>query len=319
VPADPIEGALTEAERRLAISDRDLSASVAHFVSQLRHVCAEWGLTPVEWFPGGAGTPTLAVTRQDGTAAVLKVAEPGVLDAAARVMAAATGHGYAEVLRWDPHRGALLTERLGHDLWTEAPTLMKQSQVTVTLLSQAWCVPLDRGSPFQGKASRLLAILADLGPRYGAEHRDALALATHYATGLASTERPEVVCHGDPHAGNVLRRGSGWALVDPDGFVGERTYDLGVILRDACREIMALESVRPRSGIALLHAACRSVAEATGVNPERVWRWAFVERVTTGLYLRWFGRMEESVGFLETATLVARRTQPDQGDGMDDV
>jgi streptomycin 6-kinase len=54
-----------------------------------------------------------------------------------------------------------------------------------------------------------------------------------------------VVCHGDPHAGNVLRRGDGWALIDPDGFVGERAYDLGVVMRDACREITDAEASQP--------------------------------------------------------------------------
>ena len=44
--------------------------------------------------------------------------------------------------------------------------------------------------------------------------------------------------HGDPHPGNLLavrpRQGApkGWCFVDPDGFVADRAYDLGVALRD---------------------------------------------------------------------------------------
>ena len=63
-------------------------------------------------------------------------------------------------------------------------------------------MPLACGAPFQGKAAGLLAILADLGPRYGTQHKDALVVATSYAKELAASERAEVVCHGDPHAGN---------------------------------------------------------------------------------------------------------------------
>ena len=105
-----------------------------------------------------------------------------------------------------------------------------------------------------------LQILADLGPRYGSDLGEAIGWATGYARELADTERPEVVCHGDPHAGNVLRRGSGWALIDPDGFVGERAYDLGVVLRDACDEFAAAEAAGAGAaggaGEALLRERC---------------------------------------------------------------
>ena len=305
VTREPIDLAVAEAERRRCISDRDVSASVRHFVAVVRGVCREWGLTVESWLEGGAGTPPLAVSRTDGSAAVLKIAEPGALDAAVRVLTAGDGHGYARVLAWDTDRGALLLERLGHDLWTETSALGGQGQVLVPLLQQAWRVPMHCGRPFQSKASGLLAILADLGPRYGAQHSDALVVATEYAEGLAASERAEVVCHGDPHAGNVLRRGEGWALIDPDGFVGERAYDLGVVIRNACSEIADAEAVQAGAGRRMLRDECRRLAELASADPERVWRWGFVERVTTGLYLRWHGRARESATFLDTATLLA--------------
>jgi streptomycin 6-kinase len=223
------------------MSDRDVSGSVEHFTQAVRPVCEHWGLAVERWLDGGAGTPTLAVTKPDGTPGVLKIAEPGSLDAAVRVMESADGRGYARVLAWDIDRGALLTERLGSALLSEASTLHEQGPLIVPLLRDAWRVPLDRGSPFVGKAAGLLRILADLGPRYGTRHQSAIARAIRHAEELTASERPEVVCHGDPHAGNVLRRESGWALIDPDGFVGERSYDLGVVLRDACGEVSAAE------------------------------------------------------------------------------
>ena len=52
-------------------------------------------------------------------------------------------------------------------------------------------------------------------------------------------DRDLVVVHGDPHPGNLLavrapRPGAdtGYVFVDPDGFVADRAYDLGVALRD---------------------------------------------------------------------------------------
>ena len=302
---DPIDRAVTEAERRRSVSDRDLSASVQHFGAVVRSVCQEWGLTVERWLAGGAGTPPLAVRRADGSAAVLKIAEPGALDVSVRVLRAGGGHGYARVLAWESETGALLLERLGHDLGNESSTLGGQAQVLVPLLREAWRVPLTCGHPFQSKASDLLAILADLGPRYGIQHEDVLIVATEYAKELAASEMAEVVCHGDPHARNVLRRGEGWALIDPDGFVGERAYDLGVVMRDACREIADAEKLQLGSARPMLREQCRRLAEPVNVDPERVWRWGFVERVTTGLYLRWHGHARESATFIDTATLLA--------------
>jgi hypothetical protein len=176
----------------------------------------------------------------------------------------------------------VLLERLGHDLWAEASTLSRQGQVLVPLLQEAWRVPLTCGRPFQSKASDLLAILADLRPRYGTHHQKVLVVATEYAKQLAASETPEVVCHGDPHAGNVLRRGGGWAFIDPDGFIGERAYDLSVVMRDAYHEITAAEALQPGSARPMLLEGCRRMAEFADVDRERLWRWGFVERVTTG-------------------------------------
>ncbi|WP_295702390.1 aminoglycoside phosphotransferase family protein [Lapillicoccus sp.] len=303
---DVIESAVAEARRRGEMSERDVSGSVAHVERALPVVCRDEGLTPDSWFSGGAGMPTLAVTTADGTAAVLKLDQPGLLDVQAQVMLAADGHGYARVLTWNPSLGALLTERLGDTLWTEARSLEAQTAAILPVLREAWDVPIEVGSPFVGKAAGLRTILADLGPRYGSGHPWALARAEGYATALATSEQPEVVCHGDPHAGNVLRRGGGWALIDPDGFVGERAYDLGVVLRDACREIEAAEATTAGSGAALLDAACHRLGPLAGVDPGRVWRWAYVERVTTGLYLCWHGYPEEAASFLATADLLLR-------------
>ena len=314
--ADVIEAAIAQARRRAAASDRDLQPATDNYARQLIALCRDWRLTAYRWFDGGAGMPAVAVTAPDGISGVLKLAAPGELDAQARVMLAADGKGYARVLAWDAERGALLTELLGPTLGTEAPTLGEQVRVLAPLLQDAWTAPLEAGSPCVGKAAGLLQILADLGPRYGSDLGEAIGWATGYARELADTERPEVVCHGDPHAGNVLRRGSGWALIDPDGFVGERAYDLGVVLRDACDEFAAAEAAGAGAGAgvgaaggageALLRERCRHLAGLCDVDAERVWRWASVERVTTALYLRWHGAVEQAAPFAATATVLAR-------------
>lgn len=307
--SDVIAAAVAEADRRSARSDRDLSVDLRHYQRALPLVCARWRLQPVEWLDGGVNPPPLAVVTPAGVAGVLKVQPPGSLDAAARLLIEANGKGYVRVLDWDRGLGALLTERLGDTLWIAHADLAGQARAIVPLLRLAWQLPLSQGDASESKARGLLGILDELGARYGADAPAALELAAHYAERLAQTERAEVVCHGDPHAGNVLQRGDGWALIDPDGFVGERAYDLGVLLRDGCREIVEAESHRPGDGVRLLHTSCLLLAHLAGVEAERIWRWAFVERVTTGLYLHWFGHADQGRSFLTTAQVIARSSR----------
>lgn len=305
---DPVGEAMVEAHRRAAISDLDVSGPLTHFVATARSLCADWGLTATGWFSEGAGMPTLAVTQANGDGGVLKLAPAGALDVQARVMTAAHGRGYAVVLAWDAARGAILTERLGDSLAQHTPEVAAQGEAVVGALRRAWEVPLRDGSPFEGKALGLSSMLANLGERYGSRHPDALALAARYTAELARSERPEVVCHGDPHPGNVLRRGEAWALIDPDGFVGEREYDLGVTLRDACWQIIAAEAQAPGSSRVWLRARCHRVAQLAGADADRIWAWAFVERVTTGLSLHWLGHTDKAKSFLNTADLLTRST-----------
>ena len=164
-------------------------------------------------------------------------------------------------LRWDADQGAVLLERLGRDLWAEAVLLAEQGRVVVPLLQDAWRVPLACGTPFRGKAAGLLGILAELGPRYGSDHPGAIPLATRYARQLASAERAEVVCHGDPHTGNVLRCGTGWALIDPDGFVDEVPTTSG----SSCETPVA--SSRQRNSRNLVPLCLRYDASATTSRP----------------------------------------------------
>ena len=84
-----------------------------------------------------------------------------------------------------------------------------------------------------------------------------------------------VVVHGDPHPGNALRvpagragSGSGFVFVDPDGFLADPGYDLGVVLRGWCGELTAGDPA------ALARRYCRLLAGRTGVEEDAVWEWA---------------------------------------------
>jgi streptomycin 6-kinase len=107
-----------------------------------------------------------------------------------------------------------------------------------------------------------------------------------------------VVAHGDPHAGNALeilepRAGaeSCFVLVDPEGFLAERAYDLGVVLRTS-------PAARARTD-------CRLLAALTHVDEQAIWEWGFLERVSSGLYHAVLGDEAGAQRFLASAAALA--------------
>ncbi len=115
-----------------------------------------------------------------------------------------------------------------------------------------------------------------------------------------------VVVHGDPHPANLLvltssRPGaeSGYVFVGPDGFLADPAYDLGVVLRDCCAELLAGDGPElARRYVALL-------AIETGIDETAIWEWGFLERVVTGLYTLACGVSGVARPFLDTAELLA--------------
>ena len=276
----------------------------------LSELVDRWSLTIGEVFGEGLGGPVLAVETA-GHPAVLKVDRPGPgFTAQVATMQAAAGRGYAAVLAADVPRGAVLLERLGPSLASAHLPPDEQVRHLTTALRQAWEVRIDQvpDLPHRGdKATELAGIVGRFRheedeERWGRALERADELARHLAA-TRDTSR-DVLCHGDPHSGNALQSAGvpRYKLVDPDGFRCEPEYDVGVVLRDFSRELSATGSRRQASD---LHSRLgRLAAEATGTDVERVLQWAFVERVTTGLYLRWFDDLDTAQSYLDTAELL---------------
>jgi streptomycin 6-kinase len=150
------------------------------------------------------------------------------------------------------------------------------------------------------KAVELAVGVRELDQRLGGPTDPAvLRAALDHADALAGWTGPTVVVHGDPHPANALRapdgRGSGWVLVDPDAFRADPAYDAGVVLRDWSTHLRGPDARRTLRGWTAL------VADRTGLDPERVWAWAFLERVSTGLFVTSIGAERLGRPFLDSA------------------
>lgn len=252
---------------------------------------------------GGSSSYVVQATTSAGEAAVLKVALPlPWVDAAAEgaVLAAAAGRGYVPLLARDPELGAVLIARLGERLDSCGAPAEEQLRVTARVLRDAWRVPAD-GFRDGGRAGTLAREVVRTWERLGRPcPGSVVAAAVEAATRRGVDASADViVAHGDPHAGNLLSTGEGWALIDPVGFLAPREHDLGVAVRDRSSELLA--SPDPA---ALLRSWCRLLADEADADADAVWEWALADRVSTALYLRACGGPQHGADMLAVAQLL---------------
>lgn len=172
-------------------------------------------------------------------------------------------------------------------------------------LRQAWAAPTETAQPENNKASQLAQTVHRLWHKVNQPGPEIVATRALQFAERRSASDPahNVVVHGDPHPYNALstptpRIGaeSGFVFVDPDGFIADPTYDLGVILRDWCPQLLAAQA--PAT---LAQHYCHLLATGTDLDETAIWEWGYLERVSTGLYLLDLGADHLARHFLRTA------------------
>jgi streptomycin 6-kinase len=289
-----------------------LGAPGLAWLDQLPGLIAEferaWGITAGAELPGGNASCVLGARTADGQPAVLKLVMPDpLLRSEVRTVAGADGNGYVRALAHDERRGVLLLEALTTPLGQGGMPPEQVIDVLAATLRRAWTVPawpgLEDAEPDKacGLADLILVGWEELDrPCPRAVIDEALRCAERRCA-ARSPDRC-VVVHGDPHPGNALRvpgprpgAEAGYVLVDPSSFLAEPAYDLGVVLRDWCPQLLAGDAV------ALARGYCRRLAARTGVDEAAIWDWGFLERVSTGLFVLGLGDPDAAEPFLRSA------------------
>lgn len=295
---------------KLAASGPDGGRWLADLPSLVELLERRWRITVDDVLDGGSTSLVTRAVRGDGKHAVLKIAVPGHdVNDQVHTLERAAGGGYALLYEADPVNRALLVEALGASLDRTARPAEQQVDILCETLQVAWQVPRAAGQdvpPEEEKASALGHYVADAWQRLGRPCpqrvlENALLCAEHRAAAFDLST--SVVVHGDPHPGNCLRSEttrpgaeSGFLFVDPDGFLADRGYDLGVVLRDWCPQLRHDPDLLPR--------LCRRMADLTGVDPHVIWEWGLLERVSTGLAMMEFGAEAQGRDFLASAEML---------------
>ena len=271
-----------------------------------------WGLDVSHALDGGTASLVVAAADRTGRRCVLKVAMPLDMDTGdsfARSVAVhrlAGGRGCAELLAVDDDVPAMLLERLGpnlHDLGMAVPEVLR---TIATTLRTFWRpVPEDCGLPsgadgaewLRGHIVTTWEALARPCDRAVVDR----ALACCDERAAAFDPSVAVLVHGDAHGWNTLQAGPAThKLVDPEGLRSEPAHDLSVPMREYNEPL--LDGDTPR----LVRERAEVLAALCDLDPEPVWQWGYIERVSTGLTsMRELGGGEGS-DFLEVAARCLR-------------
>lgn len=309
---------LTQAVRANAAAVPGGAAWLAELPHLLTALEAQWAVRITEWLHGGTTSLVARATTSDGRPVVVKAAVPGSwFDDQARTLAAADGDGYVRLLAYDAGRHAALLEALGRSLHDSDLSVSAQLSILARLLQRAWRTP-----PVNTRARDKAAELAELVQRLWEElgHPCSVqvidrALVCARRRSQAFDPQDAAVLHGDAAAANAAqvlapRQGTedGFVMLDPDAFVGDRTYDLGVAVRDWCEQL--LDAAAP----ARLYADwCRTLADVTSTDADAIADWGYLERVSTGLYAMSLTAQDEGLAHLRSAQVLVdawRSTTP---------
>ena len=271
-------------------------------------LAARWGLSIGETFTGGTSGLVLAAVDETGRACVLKVAMPlewNDLDSfrrSVRVHELAEGRGCARLYAHDVDMSALLMERLGRNLAElEQPVPRLLESVTETLRVFWRPVTEECGLPTGvDKTAWLADYITTSWDELGQPcARQVVDRALDYCAQRAAAFDPSVavLVHGDAHGWNTVEAGEGtFKFVDPEGLRSEPAHDLGVLMREYNEPLAEGDTFRlTRERAELLAGWC-------DIDPEPVWQWGFIERVSTGMAnIRDFDN-DGGALFLEVAT-----------------
>lgn len=283
---------------------------------------ADWTVTCGTALEGGNAAYVAEAVTADGQLAVLKIALPPGIDGFApfeqelHALQDAGGDPYARLICHDEERRSMLLERLGRPLASLGwPTDRQIAAITATL-ARGWR-PAKSGRLPSGaaKAKWLAGFITDAWRDLGEPCTERAARrAVGYAAERASRVDPghAVLVHGDAHPSNVLAVPDGidhsahpaFMLIDPEGLASEPAHDLGVVLRGWNEDLLAAHAA------AVAFQRCEAVSRRTGVDPESIWQWSYIERVSTGLFLLRLGHEAEARSFLEVADRLGDSVTP---------
>jgi streptomycin 6-kinase len=241
---------------------------------RLATLLEEWELTPDGWSMHGYCSIVVPVQTSDGEPVVLKVTFDVDEESEHEHLALQRwgGRGAVRLLRADPHRRAMLLERLHHEDLTVLPDL-DACELVAGLYPQLHLPALPQLRTVTSYVERWAAAL-DTMPRSAPIPRrmveQALSLARDLVADPASTG---VIVHGDLHYLNVLAADrEPWLVIDPKPMSGDPHFEVAPMLWNRMEEL----GTAMRAGV---RRRFHTLVDAAGLDEARARDWVIVRMV----------------------------------------
>jgi streptomycin 6-kinase len=247
----------------------DWAAWVDTLPGHVRDLLAKWELSRDGWMMHGFTALVVPVRTATGRPAVLKIGFPD--DESEHEHLALQhwhGRGAVELLRADPHRRAILIERLStedlDDTWD-----LEACEVVAGLYPLLHLPAPPQLRTLTSYVERWSAQLAGL-PRSAPLPRrmveQALSLARGFVDDPVSTG---TLIHADLHYRNVLRSERGWLAIDPKPVSGDPHYEPAPMLWNRFEELDG----DVRNGV---RRRFHTLVDAGGLDEDRARDWVVV-------------------------------------------
>jgi streptomycin 6-kinase len=258
----------------------ELGPSWATWLERLPRLVSElvvdWQLTPDGPARHGFASLVTPVRTSSDTAAALKVTFDGDEESVHEAVALQhwNGRGTVRLLRADPHRRALLLERLHYEDLTGLDDSLA-CEVIARFYARLHVPALPQLRTVPSYVEGWLDALADL-PRNAPIPRRLVEQATSLGQDLVADPASRgTMVHGDLHYENVLAADrEPWLVIDPKPMSGDPHYEPAPMLWNRWEELVATGNVRDA-----IRRRFHTIVDAGGLEEERARDWVVVRMV----------------------------------------
>ncbi len=257
----------------------------------LEDLLEEWQLTTDGWMMHGFVALVAPVRTTSNRPAVLKVSFPDEESEHEHLaLQHWHGRGAVQLLRADPHRRAMLLERLHPERLTEVWDL-EACEIVGALYAQLHVPALPQLRPLTDFVDRWaddMAVLPRNAPLPRRMIEQAVSLSRDFVTDPASTG---TLIHADLHYENVMAADrQPWLAIDPKPMSGDPHYEVAPMLWNRFEELAG----DVRSGV---RARFHALVDHAGLDEDRARDWVVVRMMNNACW-----RLEEDQPDVEPVT-----------------
>jgi streptomycin 6-kinase len=178
-----------------------------------------------------------------------------------------------QLLDYDERKGIILLERLkpGKMLSTIDDDEVA-TRIAASVLKELW-IPTGEDSSLpttKNRETSLIKLRKEHQNGLGPISAQMLEEAEYFFKKMNETSTQSYLLHGDLHHYNILSKNNSWMVIDPQGLIGEREYDLIQYLLNKLPEKGYTEVIKKRIDI---------FAEELGLNKERILMWGIAHSI----------------------------------------